>query len=552
MLNWSEMTIMCYSKLLFDPLNKKDLYQVLDDNDENVTFNNHCSYQEFSNNVKYNNLSVIHLNVRSLMKKLSDIKHLVSVYNPSVLLLCETFLHKNNMSRVNIEGYDFYCENRTTGKGGGVCIYTKKSLNGKKIEIEKVPTNDIEQILVKISMEKKEIIVGELYRKPNTSEKIFINHLSKICTKLNTNKMEFILGTDQNIDLLKVENSNVNSLMEELYLNETIPVITKPTRVTYHTATLIDQIYISAKSFQNVESQIILDDTSDHLPCICIFKNKKNVKNHEVTFTGRNINDVNMSRLIDFLNCYKWENLNMFDTDTAYDTFLNVLNTGMNCFMPLKAITIKGKNVLNEKWITKSLLNCKNKSKKLFVKWKKSGKHCDEETYINYRNTLNRTKRHAKFMYYDNAFKETMNDSKKSWKLLNKLIGRTSDKSSIPDYIIANDKKIFNIKEMSNKFNHSFGGVGKAYAEKIPKPKKSFTEYLGEKRSTRFNFIPTSPADIAEILKSLKNKTSSGYDMLTNKFVKKLMIGICTPLSIIVNKSLNEGVMPSSLKKAEV
>ena len=56
-----------------------------------------------------------------------------------------------------------------------------------------------------------------------------------------------------------------------------LPTVTKPTRISKTSATLIDNILISEKLQSNYESAILLDDMSDHLPCILTLKDYSNM-----------------------------------------------------------------------------------------------------------------------------------------------------------------------------------------------------------------------------------------------------------------------------------
>ena len=49
-----------------------------------------------------------------------------------------------------------------------------------------------------------------------------------------------------------------------------LPLITKPTRITYHTSTLIDDIYTNTPE-KVIKSGICLADISDHLPIFLHF-----------------------------------------------------------------------------------------------------------------------------------------------------------------------------------------------------------------------------------------------------------------------------------------
>jgi hypothetical protein len=73
---------------------------------------------------------------------------------------------------------------------------------------------------------------------------------------------------DFNINLL---NSNshkpTNDFVDILLLNSFYPTISKPTRITYHSSTLIDNI-ITNNLDHDMISGIIYTDLSDHLPMI--------------------------------------------------------------------------------------------------------------------------------------------------------------------------------------------------------------------------------------------------------------------------------------------
>ena len=69
---------------------------------------------------------------------------------------------------------------------------------------------------------------------------------------------------DFNIDLLKSRTHEKTNVLLELMIGKCYsPLITKPTRVTDHSATLIDHIYTNAIN-PNYDSGIILTNVADH------------------------------------------------------------------------------------------------------------------------------------------------------------------------------------------------------------------------------------------------------------------------------------------------
>ena len=95
---------------------------------------------------------------------------------------------------------------------------------------------------------KKDIIVGSLYRPPNTSEKDLSNHLSEILPEIKTEKgnKQVILGMNHNLHLLKSSTHKPTQKFLDIILdNELLLFITRPTRITHQSATLIDNVFIS-------------------------------------------------------------------------------------------------------------------------------------------------------------------------------------------------------------------------------------------------------------------------------------------------------------------
>ena len=74
---------------------------------------------------------------------------------------------------------------------------------------------------------------------------MFENKLNAILTEVNkTGKITCLTG-DFNIDLLKSDDCDYsNRFCEQLFTSSFYPLINRPTRITQHTATLIDNIFI--------------------------------------------------------------------------------------------------------------------------------------------------------------------------------------------------------------------------------------------------------------------------------------------------------------------
>ena len=92
----------------------------------------------------------------------------------------------------------------------------------------------------------------------------------------------YIMG-DMNIDLLKYHShQQTERYLNVIYSLDLLPVITKPTRITNHTATLIDHIYTN--NVNRLTSGIVTVDISDHLPVFCMVHTPFKKQNRQNTY----------------------------------------------------------------------------------------------------------------------------------------------------------------------------------------------------------------------------------------------------------------------------
>ena len=133
--------------------NLGDIFNFDDDlfRDFNVEVSNHninlqdlCSPIEQLNNDLKNNqkfLRVAHINARSIPGHIVELIRIISETDCDIIGVSETFIKDDTpLSRVNIENYNLYTENRTHTSQGGVAFYIKKISKLKKYRFLKILT----------------------------------------------------------------------------------------------------------------------------------------------------------------------------------------------------------------------------------------------------------------------------------------------------------------------------------------------------------------------------------------------------------------------------
>ena len=269
---------MCFTKLL--PNKKDKLHQNITefcfDNDWNVNCDYLEEYELREVQIGQGDLSVIHLNVRGLIGKQDMLLKFLNRCNKTkidVITLSETWLTCLSQDKINIGGYHLISSPRLNKKGGGVGILINKELKYKDHTDIKVDNQVFENCTVEIKASNRNILIGSVYRPPNTNQKEFLRCWNTYIEQLK-GKHDIMIGSDHNMDLLKSEsNHGTQQFLDLLMDKEICPLITKLTRITKLSATLIDNLFVSRSLYSKSLNGIIINDMSDHLPCIFVLPN---------------------------------------------------------------------------------------------------------------------------------------------------------------------------------------------------------------------------------------------------------------------------------------
>ena len=89
------------------------------------------------------NLTILQLNIRSILGKQEDLNRLLSRLNnqnslPKLLIISETHLNTSKLRHLNIPNYKILSRNRMNKPGGGVAIL---SHNTQPVNIDQILTN---------------------------------------------------------------------------------------------------------------------------------------------------------------------------------------------------------------------------------------------------------------------------------------------------------------------------------------------------------------------------------------------------------------------------
>jgi len=132
--------------------------------------------------------------------------------------------------------------------------------------------------------------------------------------------------------------------------------------------------------------------------------------------------------------------------------------------------------------------------------------------------------------------------------------------TGIPTNININDKPSTNPTDIANAFNAYFTSVAdnlltKNFSEIETTNNKDPITYLRQNFRhcySQINLKNTTTHEINKIINSMKNKTSHGYDEISDKILRASSPFILSPLTYIFNKVLSSGIFPDRLKYSEI
>ena len=146
---------------------------------------------------------------------------------------------------------------------------------------------------------------------------------------------------------------------------------------------------------------------------------------------------------------------------------------------PLKEITVNVSKLKSEPWMTPGLKCSSQKFKKLYKSYLKQGSTPNaHETYVLYRNCLNKVKRYRKAQHYKSSCENYKNNTKKLWEIINQCVGKTNNKNCTIDSIRTQNVILTDPTDIANKLCNHYSRVGAKLSSTIPSPTTDKMAYV--------------------------------------------------------------------------
>jgi len=513
---------------------------------------------DISNCVSGKHFSALHSNIRSLnanIDKLTQLLHELH-HNFSIIGLSETKLKVAGPQTIfnnQIPGYNFVSQ-PSLSNSGGVAFYISNDLAVFTREDISCTTPDFEALWIEIKSNlQHNIVCGVIYRHPHSNLNAFLDYLDNTVTKLNSeNKYSIIMG-DFNIDLLKTNcHTDTDNFLRTLESCFYSPHILQPTRITDHSATLIDNIFFNSLSHHTISGNIYYD-LSDHLPNFLIVKKLHYVpKNIEIF--KRDYSKYSKTNLVEDIASINWDSLPHCDNvSDMFDQFYQKISNVVDQHLPLKRLSKREIKQQSKPWITKGIITSIRIKNSFYRKFMKSKSSYYYNKYKFYRNRVNRIVKISKTKYYNKFFDDSKTNIRKVWRGIREIVGSSKNHINIPSkFITENNVEITDSRDIANHFNSFFSNVGSSLAQAIPQSNKSALDFLPDQVQELFSISPVNIQEIIEEIENLDANKASGPYSIPTKILKLAKNHIAEPLTLIMNTSFSTGVVPECLKIANI
>jgi hypothetical protein len=407
-----------------------------------------------------------------------------------------------------------------------------------------------------IAINRYKFLCGVCYRPPNQSAEELAEFFGCLQDSLDlifsTSQFSavFILGdfnAHYNFKETLTSNTDVGVILYNfLECNNLSQLIEEPTRISLHGETILDLIVTDSPGFFISSGTLSPPANCDHN---IVFANLHVLTRKTKAYkrSVRNYNNVDVAGLNTALNVVNWDsafNGHNETIDCIYDKWINLFNSIVDVYIPIKHVTIRPKD---KPWMNGSIRTAIRKRDRLLSVYSKHKNTIRWERYRIQRNLVVSLIRQAKCDYFSKVNSDLGNhaiSSKKWWKLSKSLLSNKFH-SPVPDLIV-NGNTISEPKDKAEAFNQFF--VSQSC---LINDDHAVVPLLGVSMDT-LSTIVIDELEVFNILNNLDVSKACGFDNISNKILKLCAATIFKPFTRLINTSLSLGQYPTCWKMGNV
>ena len=300
----------------------------------------------------------------------------------------------------------------------------------------------------------------------------------------------------------------------------------------------LDLILTNMSDFCNTPLVIPPIGRSDHDSVLCSYKEGK-TKNVHTKVKIRQGNNATKSAFGKWLSHFNWTVLyHTISCEQKLDLFQDVINTGLDRFLPTKTVKLHDKD---KPWITPEF-------KKIIETRQKAFHHGKSSNYRQLRNQVNRESKKLRSTFLEKKLEQLkLNPNPKKWWQSIKQLSGYPKRKVLSTLVVGN--QVVSGKALAEKINDTFVSVTK----EIPPLNRLHVDILRE-----YNHFDISPEffikeeEVYHKLSNISTSKSHGPDEIPNWVLKFYAYVLASPVASIFNASIQQATVPALWKKANV
>jgi len=497
-------------------------------------------------------LRVYYTNADCLLNKLDELKVIITLQDPDIIIVTEAFPKTINPTNIHCNEYklsEYNCfSGNITESSRGVLIYVKDTIPAESCHVlESLPFKESTWCELRMNKTDK-LLVGGIYKSPNSepiNQERLLDLFSHDCIK--TYKHCIILG-DFNYPGINWENwtttHNENHIeykfIEQARDNFMFQHVHENTRYRHdQVPSLLDLVFSNQED--TVENLCFGDKlgASDHISITFDINCDYDIQNTNPP--RRNFFKGDYPSISKYLGEIDWNCMDDMNVNCAWSYLLNHIHHCIEKYIPMKVSKgVKPK----PRWMDS---HCVKTVKKKYHAWKRytySRSYRDYQDYCRLRNKASKAVHYAKRQHEKGIASSAKLNPKSFWAYIRE---QTKTRSGIGDLKTPDGRTVTDDKEKAEVLNNFFSSVFTVEGDsQIP----DFDDKVDPEDN--INIMHITPDQVLKLLKSVETTKACGPDNFHPMILKECADQLCVPLCTIFSKSVTEGHVPTDWKMANV
>ena len=471
---------------------------------------------------------------------------------PDIMIITEVIpkaqMHSIPEPLLNVDGFEkftnFAFSEENLGSSGkrGVAIFVNDKLETEIINME---SDHDDNLWIKVKLRNHDsLLCGCIYRTPAKDRSKVIETTRQVCDLITKaiarNDTHVLICGDFNYPEIDwecqfVQSDIIRPFIEVLQESNLYQHVCKPTRYRDgQEPSLLDLVLSTEEGMvHNLVHNPGLGD-SDHE---CLSFQLRCYNEEGESKLAPNYHKADYEVIRERLKETDWVTLLRGTFLDGYVCFTSILREAMKGCVPNKINGKKKKNM----YLTTDAIRIKDRKNKLGRCYKKSGLNYDLSRFRRVKNQLRSLTRRLRKKFENDIAKDAKSAPKKFWSYVH---SRTKTRSKIPILRKKDGSTAVTPLEKAETLNEFFSSVfTDENLENIP---EGTSVYLGE----YLNNFEITPEAVHEKLMKLNPGKTPGPDQWHPLFLRSIADLISLPLSILFQKSLQEGILPSEWSRA--